>query len=83
MPYALALTRARERDSCADGNSTVLLPACQIFPRKFAIFKKLFLCIPRRRNDDSGTYFRILLTLRAKDARGEALDRGEATREKE
>lgn len=38
MPRA----RASKRNSCVDGNFPVLLSARRIFPRKFAIFKKLF-----------------------------------------
>lgn len=34
--------RTSERNSCVDGNFPVLLSACRIFLRKFAIFKKLF-----------------------------------------
>lgn len=40
MPRARA--RASKRNSCVDGNFPVLLLARRIFPRKFAIFKKLF-----------------------------------------
>lgn len=66
MPHALARAKFLRRREFHG-----MLPAArQIFPGKFVIFKKLFIRAANKERRDSGTYFRILSTLRAKGREG-------------